>query len=122
MNRIYINGKEKNYMQLLYATSNESKICNMRYRLKGYEIALVTPKEIGIHIDVEENGPTPIENARLKAKAYYEKMSSRRELFREQTRTRKALHLTLVTTYPLSHTQYSEMIPSIVTLDDLFVD
>ncbi len=48
-------------------------------------------------------------------------MSSRRELFREQTRTRKALHLTLVTTYPLPHTQYSEMIPSIVTLDDLFV-
>ena len=55
-------------------------------------------------------------------KGYYEKMSSRRELFREQTRTRKALHLTLVTTYPLSHTQYSEMIPSIVTLNDLFVD
>ncbi len=49
-------------------------------------------------------------------------MNSRRELFREQTHTRKALHLTLVTTYPLSHTQYSEMIPSIVTLNDLFID
>lgn len=61
-------------MQLLYATSNDSKICNMLYRLKGYEIELVTPKEIGIHIDVEENGTTPIENARLKAKAYSEKI------------------------------------------------
>lgn len=42
-------------------------------------------------------------------KAYYEKMSSRRELFREQTRTRKALHLKLVTTYPLPHTTSIKM-------------
>ena len=55
-------------------------------------------------------------------KAYYERMSSRRELFREQTRTRKALRLTLVTTYPLQQTRYSEMIPTVVALDDLFVD
>ena len=60
-------------MKLLYATGNESKICNMRYRLRGYEIEVVTPKELGIHIDVEETGSTPMENARLKAKAYFEK-------------------------------------------------
>ena len=60
-------------MKLLYATGNESKIRNMRFRLKGYDIEIVTPKELGAHIDVEETGATPIENARLKAKAYFEK-------------------------------------------------
>lgn len=60
-------------MQLLYATGNDSKICNMRYRLTGYDIEIITPKDLGIHIDVDESGSTPIENARLKAMAYYEK-------------------------------------------------
>ena len=60
-------------MRLLYATGNESKICNMRYRLTGYDIEIITPKNLGIHIDVDESGSTPIENAKLKAKAYYEK-------------------------------------------------
>ena len=60
-------------MKLLYATGNESKIRNMRYRLRGYEIEIVTPKELGVHIDVDETGTTPIENARLKAKAYFAK-------------------------------------------------
>lgn len=60
-------------IKLLYATGNDSKICNMRHRLKGYDIELVTPKELGIHIEVDENGATPIDNARLKAQAYFEK-------------------------------------------------
>lgn len=60
-------------MRLLYATGNESKICNMRYRLMGYDVELVTPRELGIQIDVDETGTTPIENARLKATAYHEK-------------------------------------------------
>ena len=51
-------------MQLLYATGNESKICNMRYRLTGYDVEIITPKDLGIHIDVDESGSTPIENAR----------------------------------------------------------
>ena len=68
--------REKEYgeaMKLLYATGNESKIRNMRFRLRGDDIEIVTPKELGVHIDVEETGVTPIENARLKAKAYFEK-------------------------------------------------
>lgn len=60
-------------MKLLYATENASKICNMRYRLTGYDIEIITPKDIGIHIEVDENGTTPIENARLKARAYFDK-------------------------------------------------
>lgn len=60
-------------MKLLYATGNESKIRNMRFRLKGYDVEIVTPKETGIHIEVEETGTTPIDNARLKARAYCDK-------------------------------------------------
>ena len=53
-------------------------------------------------------------------KPYYEKLISRRELFRTNTKTDKALHLTFVTVYPLQKTSYSEMIQSVVTGDDLF--
>ena len=59
-------------MKLFYATGNESKIKNMRYRLSGYEVELVTPKDLGIHIRVEETGAQPTENARLMARDYFE--------------------------------------------------
>ena len=57
----------------MYATGNESKICNMKYRLTGYDVELITPKDLGIYIEIEESGSTPIENARLKATAYYKR-------------------------------------------------
>lgn len=59
-------------MQLLYATSNNSKVYNMRRRLEGLPIEIVTPKELGIKIDVVEDGKTAVENATKKAQAYYE--------------------------------------------------
>ena len=60
--------------KLFYATSNKYKIQTMKNRLKGLSIELVTPKDININIEVEENGNTVIENAILKANAYYEKV------------------------------------------------
>ena len=60
--------------KLFYATSNKYKIQTMKNRLKSSDIELVTPKDININIEVEENGSTVIENAILKAKAYYEKV------------------------------------------------
>lgn len=53
-------------------------------------------------------------------KKYDEEMRERRELFRELTNTRKALHLTMVTTYGLKQNAYSGMIQSEILLDDLF--
>lgn len=44
----------------------------------------------------------------------------RREEFRRQTHTRKALHLTMITTYGLKHNAYWNDIQSEVTMDDLF--
>ncbi|MCI9280018.1 MAG: hypothetical protein HFJ02_04390 [Bacilli bacterium] len=59
-------------MKLLYATTNNSKIYNMRRRLQGLPIELITPKELGIKIEVIEDGKTATENAIKKAKAYYQ--------------------------------------------------
>ena len=44
----------------------------------------------------------------------------RKELFRETTGTRKAVHLTYVTTYGLKRNMHSGIVQSEVTLDDLF--
>ena len=49
-------------------------------------------------------------------------MNERKELFRSSTKTRKVLHLTMVTTYGIKSNAYSGMIQSEVTLDDLFIE
>jgi len=59
-------------VKLLYATNNNSKVYNMRRRLENIPIEIVTPKELGIKIDVIEDGITAVENAIKKAQAYYE--------------------------------------------------
>lgn len=45
---------------------------------------------------------------------------ARKELFKETTGTRKAVHLTYVTTYGLKRNKHSGIVQSEVTLDDLF--
>ena len=54
-------------------------------------------------------------------KSYNEQMQERRELFRSHTRTKKALHLTMVTTYGIKDNSYAGMIQSQVVMDDLFL-
>ena len=51
---------------------------------------------------------------------YDECLRNRREIFRHQTGTRKAIHLTLVTTNGLADTKYRGVFQSVVTLEDLF--
>ena len=46
----------------------------------------------------------------------------RKELFRQTTKTRKALYLTMVTTYGLKPNTWSGMIQNEVVLDDLFLE
>jgi len=60
-------------MKLLYATSNNFKIYNMRRRLEGLPFEIITPKELDLNIKVEENGTTVVENAIKKAQEYYNK-------------------------------------------------
>lgn len=59
-------------MKLLYATNNNSKVYNMRRRLENIAIEIITPKELGIKVNVIEDGKTAVENAIKKAQAYYE--------------------------------------------------
>lgn len=63
-----------NIKKIFYATKNKYKIQNMKDRLKKFKIEIITPYDIKFEIDVEESGNTVIENAILKAKAYYEKV------------------------------------------------
>ena len=53
--------------KLLLATNNTGKVKEFRNLLAGIPFELVTPKEIGIVMDVDETGATYRENARLKA-------------------------------------------------------
>ena len=54
-------------------------------------------------------------------KRYNDEMQERRELFRAITKTKKALHLTMVTTYGIKDNPYSGMVQSQITMDDLFM-
>ena len=53
--------------KLLLATNNAGKVKEYRSLLRSIPFELVTPKEIGIAMDIEENGATYADNARLKA-------------------------------------------------------
>ena len=51
---------------------------------------------------------------------YDAKLRNKMETFRKETKTKKALHLTMITTYGVKEGKYSNRIQSQVTLDDLF--
>lgn len=55
-------------------------------------------------------------------KQYDQHLRERIETFRTQTKTRKALHQTFVTTYGVKKNIYSGIVQSEVLLDDLFVE
>jgi XTP/dITP diphosphohydrolase len=55
---------------ILYATTNPGKVLEVRKYLQSFGIALLSPAEVGIALDVEETGQSLEENAALKAKAY----------------------------------------------------
>lgn len=53
-------------------------------------------------------------------KAYDRNLRDKMEAFRLETKTRKALHLTMITTFGVRQNMYSGIVQSQVTLDDLF--
>ena len=56
-------------MKFVLATHNPGKLQEMGEILKDLGIEVVSPKDLGITVDVEETGTTFLENALLKAKA-----------------------------------------------------
>ncbi len=58
--------------KVIFATSNEGKMKEVREILKDLDIELLSLKDAGVHTEIEENGKTFEENARIKAKIVME--------------------------------------------------
>lgn len=61
-------------MKLLYGTTNQAKIVHMNNMLEGTGIEIISLRDLRKEIPyVSEDGKTPLENAKIKAKIYYER-------------------------------------------------
>lgn len=59
-------------MKLLYGTTNQGKLNSMKKMLKGLDIEILGLNDIDVKVeDIDESGNNPLENARIKAMAYY---------------------------------------------------
>ena len=58
-------------MKVLFATTNPSKVKKYKDRLEKRVLELITIKDLDMNLHVEESGKNALENAYIKAKAYY---------------------------------------------------
>lgn len=58
--------------KILFATTNPAKIKRYAEKLKKKNIEVLTIKDLGINLKPKETGKNAIENAYIKAKAYYD--------------------------------------------------
>lgn len=74
--KIYFVAMEDQKVKLLYGTGNAAKLSAMKSRLEQLDIELIGLNDLRaegkIIPEIAEDGRTPLENARLKAMAYYE--------------------------------------------------
>ena len=77
--------------KILFATGNPTKAKRFSEGLLKKRIEVITLADIDVNIDVEESGNTAIENALIKARAYYE--------------------ATGITTFAMDDTLYLENVP-----------
>lgn len=59
-------------MKLVAATGNNDKLKEFRRILEPLGVEVISPKELKLELDVEENGATFADNAYLKALAFYQ--------------------------------------------------
>ena len=60
-------------MKILYGTTNQGKLLAMKKSVEGLDIELISLRDAkGELPEVNENGKTPLENAEIKARAYFE--------------------------------------------------
>ena len=59
--------------KLIFATSNQGKLREIRLILGDLGMEVISMAEAGFHGDIEENGKTFAENAAIKARAVWEK-------------------------------------------------
>ena len=48
-----------------------------------------------------------------------EKLRNRKQRLYEESKTKKAIHLTLITTYALKHNKYSGIVQNVITAEQL---
>lgn len=60
-------------MKVLFATTNQAKVGKYKETLKERGIELITINDLDFKLNIDENGKNAIENAYIKAKAYYER-------------------------------------------------
>ncbi len=58
------------YKEILLASSNPGKLKGIARTAQGFGLEVVSPAELGLKIDVEEDGATFQENAAKKVEAY----------------------------------------------------
>ena len=61
--------------QLLYATMNPGKVMEIRKLMGSFGLDLLAPQDIGLDLDVPEDGTTLEDNAQLKAQAYLDALA-----------------------------------------------
>ena len=59
-------------MKVLFATTNQAKVKSYKKALEEKGIEIITIKDLNLKLNIDENGKNAIENAYIKAKAYYE--------------------------------------------------
>ncbi len=59
-------------MKVLFATTNQAKVVKYKESLKEKGIELITINDLDFKLDIDENGKNAIENAYIKANAYYD--------------------------------------------------
>lgn len=59
-------------MKVLFATTNPAKVGKYKEALKEKGIELITIKDLDFKLDIVESGKNSIQNACIKAKAYYD--------------------------------------------------
>ncbi len=72
-------------MRIVFATGNKDKMKEIRDILGGLNAQILSMKEAGVEADVEENGSTFSENARIKADAIYELLRDKEPSAEDET-------------------------------------
>ncbi|MBR1669075.1 MAG: RdgB/HAM1 family non-canonical purine NTP pyrophosphatase [Butyrivibrio sp.] len=72
-------------MRIVFATGNKDKMKEIKRILAGIDAEVLSMKEAGVYEDVEENGKTFSENARIKADAIYELLMEKEPELADET-------------------------------------
>ena len=62
-------------MNIIFATNNQDKYNEIKEIMQEFPVGILSMREAGIDMDIEENGLTFMENAIIKARAVYEAAS-----------------------------------------------